>query len=428
LVAPVDTGGVTVRARSLVRYLTENRGLVLLVLALSALLVVSVHQSGDYQRVGPSWVGDNASPAIDALVGGHFHRFAHLHPWMGSFSILLRWPFAALAELLDAGDLAVYKFGAFPCLLAVGLVGLYLAEILRARGRSSATRLAVVAVCLVNPVTFRAIELGHPEDLLAGALCVAAVLVAGRGRAGWGGVLLGLAFVTKQWAIVAVAPVLLAAPASRARVLVGAAAVALVVTLPLLTLDPQRLVTITKEASKTKGSGPTSVWTPFTIERKRAFFDGSEHRTATGHVLPSALHSVPKLLIVLTPFPLAFLLWRRRRVGLEEAMGLLALLFLLRCVLDPVSNGYYYAPFLFALAGYESLRRRGPPLLTIAVTGAVWATFDLPSTRGAVTAAWVVWAVPLTIFMFVEIYAPHVLRARWVRRRRAQVADAGTPV
>jgi hypothetical protein len=200
------------------------------------------------------------------------------------------------------------------------------------------------------------------------------------------------------------------------------------VTFPLLVLDSHRLVTITQEASKTQGSGPTSFWTPFTIDRKRTYFDGSHRRTATGHVLPSALHPVPKLLIVLAPFPLALLLWRRRRVGLEDAMGLLALVLLLRCVLDPVSNGYYYAPFLFALAGYESLRRRGPPLLTIAVAAAVWASFDLPSSRGAVTAAWVVWAVPLTIFMFVELYAPHLLRPRGVRRRPAQIADAGTPV
>jgi hypothetical protein len=347
---------------------------------------------------------------------------------MGSFSILLRWPFAALAEAVHASDLGVYRFGAFPCLLAVGLVALYLAEMLRARGRSPATRMAVVAVCLVNPVTFRAIELGHPEDLLAGALSVAAVLVASRGRPWWAGILLGLAFVTKQWAIVAAAPALLAAPAHRTRLAVGAAAVALVVTFPLLVLDSHRLVTITQEASKTKGSGPTSVWTPFTIDRKRTFFDGSQRRIATGHVLPSALHSVPKLLIVLAPFPLALILWRRRRVGLEDAMGLLAVVLLLRCVLDPVSNGYYYAPFLFALAGYESLRRRGPPLLTIGVAVAVWASFDLPSSRGAVTAAWLVWAVPLTIFMLVELYAPHLLRARGVRRRAAQIADAGTPV
>jgi hypothetical protein len=419
---------VTVHARSLGGYLSENRGPVLLMLALSVLLAASLDQSGDYQRVGPTWVGDNASPAIDALVGGHFDRFAGLHPWMGSFSLLLRWPFAALAEAVHASDLAVYKFGVFPCVLGVGLVALYLCELLRARGRSPATRIAVVAVCLVNPVTFRALELGHPEDLLAGAMCVAAVLIASRGRPVAAGLVLGLAFVTKQWAIVAAAPALLVAPSHRIRLGASAAAVAIAVTLPLLALDPHRLVTITQEASKTKGSGPASVWTPFTIDRKRRFFDGSEYRTATGHQLPSALHPIPKLLIVLAPFPLAFLLWRRRRVALEDAIGLLALVLLLRCMLDPVSNGYYYAPFLFALAGYETLRRRGPPLLTIAVAAAVWATFELPSSRGVVTTAWVVWALPLTIFMFVALYAPQLLRARTARRRGAQVAEAGTPL
>ena len=75
------------------------------------------------------------------------------------------------------------------------------------------------ALCLVNPLTWEAIRLGHPEELLGGALCVGAVLAALRGRTLPAAVLLGLALATKQWAVIAVLPVLAAAPgAARAPV------------------------------------------------------------------------------------------------------------------------------------------------------------------------------------------------------------------
>jgi hypothetical protein len=58
--------------------------------------------------------------------------------------------------------------------------------------------------------------MGHPEELLGAVLCIAAVLVAMRGRAVWAGVLLGLAIANKEWGLVAVGPVLLALPRERA--------------------------------------------------------------------------------------------------------------------------------------------------------------------------------------------------------------------
>ena len=63
---------------------------------------------------------------------------------------------------------------------------------------------------MANPLTLRALELGHPEELLGGALCVAAVLLAARERPLWAGLALGLAIANKEWALLAVGPVLLA--------------------------------------------------------------------------------------------------------------------------------------------------------------------------------------------------------------------------
>jgi uncharacterized membrane protein len=56
-----------------------------------------------------------------------------------------------------------------------------------------------------------AVRLGHPEALTA-ALCVLAVVLARRDHWVVAAVVLGLAIATKQWAVVAIVPALLAAP------------------------------------------------------------------------------------------------------------------------------------------------------------------------------------------------------------------------
>jgi len=79
------------------------------------------------------------------------------------------------------------------------------------RGASQAVQGIVTGLAVINPVTFRALHWGHPEELLTAALCVGAVLAALRNRQIVAAVLLGLALASKQWAVLAVLPVLLAA-------------------------------------------------------------------------------------------------------------------------------------------------------------------------------------------------------------------------
>jgi hypothetical protein len=69
---------------------------------------------------------------------------------------------------------------------------------------------------------------------------------------------------------------------------------------------------------------------------------------------------------------------RRRdaRRPAEDALLLLALLFLLRCALDPWNIGYYHLPFLLSLVAWEALRFQRPPVLTLISTGAVWFIFE----------------------------------------------------
>src|SRR5581483_5454923 len=131
-----------------------------------------------------SGLGDypqDAGPALSALAHGHAGRAIELQPLMGSLSLLLP---------------------------------------------------------VFNPATSGALGAGHPEEILCGALCVAAVVLASRNRPLAGALALGLALATKQWALVAAAPFLVALPRARARAAVVAAGVATLLTLPLALGDP----------------------------------------------------------------------------------------------------------------------------------------------------------------------------------------------
>ena len=99
-----------------------------------------------------------------------------------------------------------------------------------AAGRSR----SCVCLCAANPITLRALDIGHPEELLGAALCAGAVLAAVRGRSTLAGVLLGLAVANKAWALLAVGPVLLALQADRRRALAIAGGIAVAFMLPLL--------------------------------------------------------------------------------------------------------------------------------------------------------------------------------------------------
>src|ERR1039458_7225795 len=147
-----------------------------------------------------------AKPAFDALTHGHVLAFLRLVPAYGG-SLVERAPLALLPGLWGGGQLAVYRMVALPCLLAAAALGVWLvAQIRRPAGqRSSAhstlAKAIVLGICVVNPLTLQALELGHPEELLGAVLCVAAVLLAARDRPVWAGLALGLAIANKEWAL-----------------------------------------------------------------------------------------------------------------------------------------------------------------------------------------------------------------------------------
>ena len=82
--------------------------------------------------------------------------------------------------------------------------------------RAARARARARPCCVANPITLRALELGHPEELLGACLCVAAVLLRRRraARALGRRSRSGSAIANKEWALLAAGPVLLALPAA----------------------------------------------------------------------------------------------------------------------------------------------------------------------------------------------------------------------
>jgi Glycosyltransferase family 87 len=396
------------------------RRLTALVAAATTLTVaLATDQSGDYQSAVGFAVTDNPAPATNALADGRLHDFFALHPYMGSLSLLLRAPFVVASRWLGADDLTVYRVGSVVCLVSLALLAIWVARLMARRGQSLVIRLLVVVALVLNPLSLNAIWLGHPEEPMAAALCIGAVLAAGDRRVTAAGVLLGLALATKQWAIVAVLPVVLAAPERRWRLTVVAGAVALAMALPLAVANPTRFMTIADEASQTLRSPATSLWAPLATSRQEISFTSGLVSIVTTYSLPPPLWFLPRPLIVVVTAVLALLYRRRPGSEAEGVLGLLALCFLIRGMLDPISPAYYYVPFLMALATWEGLRRRGLPLLTLASAGALWFLFYvargenfLSRERALVTVLYLLWALPVT-----------ALIARQVYRLRSHAAD-----
>ena len=301
---------------------------------------------------------------------------------------------------MGRGELAVFRAAAVPCLAAAIALGLVLVAQCLARGLGRGICAMVLLLCVANPISWRAVEMGHPEELLGGVLCVGAVL-AGLGRKpGWAGLLLGLAIANKAWAVLAIGPVLLALPAGRWRALAIAGGLAVLFTLPLLLAAP---ATATPHGANASGAlfHPWQVWWFF--GEMNLPVPGPDPRIA--RTSPAWLSPIPHPLIVALAVPLSLLAARRK----ADPLALLALLLLLRCVLDPWNNTYYVLPCVLALAAWEPLRYGRPPLFALATVVATFISmeriFDV-APLDVVAATYLAWSLPLAAFLGWRIYAP----------------------
>jgi hypothetical protein len=337
-----------------------------------------------------------ASAAYRSLIAGDIRGFLSQVPAYGG-SLVLRAPCAGLTAALGGGELAVYRAVSIPGLLALAVLGLVLARRMAERGSSRGAQVLVVALCACNPIALRALQIGHPEELLCATFAILAVLAAGRDRPLLAGLLLGLAIATKAWAVLAIGPVLLALPARRMLALGAAGAVTALVLLPIVLVGSAAEI-----AHGARQTGiifnPWQIWWPLG-DVVNIGYDGLAR--PGGRFSPAWLSQLTHPLIAALVVPLS-LAWRRRRrhatCGGEQLLALLALLLLLRCILDPWNTVYYQLPFLLALLSWEVLCRAWqPPVLTLGATIATWVSFETLKAQdpNLLFAVFVAWALPL---------------------------------
>lgn len=322
---------------------------------------LGAHRTGDYAVHGQV-LGDNAGPALTALIHGHIAAAARLQPLMGLTSLAWRAPFAAVAHVLGGDDTSVYDAGAFACLLPLAGLIVWLGHT-GDRRHLGAVALAAAAI-VAAPVTSQALVDGHPEELLAGALATGAVLCATAQRRGWAAVLLGLAIGTKQWALLAAPCVLVAVPDGRVRM----AARAMLVAAPFTIVLPLGDLAAFSKADHYIGAlhivDPMSAWWPVTARVPGV-------SVSPGHLLPFGLTrsgAVPTALVLAAVAIVAY--WRLVGCGRRtrvDALALLALVGVLRCELDPAPVVYYFVPAVIALAVWEVDSLRRLPVVTVAL-------------------------------------------------------------
>jgi hypothetical protein len=384
-----------------------------------------------------AWGGDyehEARPAFEALAHGHLTRFLQLVPAYGG-SLVERAPFALIPDIWGGGEEAVYSLVALPCLLAAALLAVWLIPRIRARQGSNPAMIATLCLCVLNPVTLKALELGHPEELLGAVLCVVAVLLAQRDRPLWAGIVLGLAIANKEWALLAIGPVLLALPSRRIMCLLGGAGAAGAVLAPLVLVGGGGFVTGAKATAATT----SAIFQPMQV----FWFLG--HHGLQANLLPSRLKHDYRIapawigplshpLVIAVGVPLTALLWRgrahsdqtlgqapagadaeqHRRGGAgaarrpADALLLLSALLLLRCMLDTWDNVCYFLPFLFALLAWETETLRRPPVLALSGTALVWLNVWLAGrvSADAQAAFFLVWSLPFAAALGLRLYLP----------------------
>lgn len=375
---------------------------------------------------------NDAAPAIEALANLDLREFAATQPAMGVLSLAARAPLAAASEALGGGSLADYRLGVALCLLAAGALGFWLAS--RLSGRASpAALVAVAALLVVNPFTLSAIEYGHPEEILMAVLAVGAGVAALRGHGVLAGVLLGLAVGTKLTAALAVLPVILAAvPAQRLRLAAIAGVIGALLILPPALLDREHFGATTQTVTQTSPVvSPFNIWWPMSEARMIVVgSDGGKPILEEANVVPAWIGRINRLLIfgAAAVLSLLFALRRRLRPG-APALALLALVMLLRCVLDPIDNSYYHLSALFAVAAWETLGRGRMPVVALAAAAAA-ASMHLMPTLDLKNLLYLGWTLALAAYLAWEAFRrpPAPADAGLSRARRSDQSATAPPL
>ncbi|MFL5782027.1 MAG: glycosyltransferase 87 family protein [Thermoleophilaceae bacterium] len=356
-----------------------------------AVVALAQPDLGDYTHTRAATNTDNAAPLIDVVLRGDLGRVPASQPVMGPVSVVLRLPFAGVGRALGGRQLE-YWLGCVACLWALALLAIVLAARVRRREGGLAAPAVVVLVLVANPLTLAALDAGHPEELLAGALACAAVIAASGDRRRLTGLLLGLALATKPWAALAVPVVFAALPRGRRReAMLLAGGLAVVLVAPLALADPHRFLGGSHELTRSMRVYPASAWWPF-----------AHHVAANSWSMPLGLTRSAGQLLAAGLAAVAGLVAVRggRTVSAGRALALLAGVMLARCAVDPLNLAYYAIPFMVALVAWESTERRGLPVVALTASVLAWATGLHPAANPELACAlYLAWSVPLAALL-----------------------------
>jgi hypothetical protein len=351
---------------------------------------------------------DEAWPAFERLIAGDVSGFLSLSPLGYGGSMVVRAPLGMVSGWLGFEQPGLYRMISLPCILALTALAVYLTARSRAAHPESRWWLLVLGLVGASPLAWQAVWYGHSEELLTTALAVGAVLAALRDRTILAGLMLGVAIACKQWAVIAVLPTVLAAPGQRGRLLAIAGGTGAALLAPILLADPGSFAAAQKGVvSSAQWFRPRQLWWPLGASPPPGP-DVPEGAAIT----PGWLAPIAKPLIVGLTLPLSALWAYRRRGPRTDALLLLALLLLMRCMLDPWNVIYYHLPLVAALVAWEVLDGRRIPMLSLLTTGAVWLTFA--TYRAAYTdgpwLAYMVWTLPLAAHLAWRLYRPALPR------------------
>jgi hypothetical protein len=224
------------------------------------------------------------------------------------------------------------------------------------------------------------------------------VITASKGRHGWATVLLGLAIATKQWALFAAPCVLLALPDRRLAVAVKAALVAAAGAIVLPLADPAAFARAESAVGGMRLAGSFGVWSRVGLLLGKSGF--------SAHLLPAGLTRSQASAAALLPALAALWVYARRRGPRRsqaiDALPLLALFGLLRCICDPQPWTYNFVAVVIPLAAWEAgVLKRAP-----VVTALSWAGLSLvPSGHLTYWAGGNVFASPIVSFVWLGAVA-----------------------
>jgi len=341
---------------------------------------------------------NEAGPAVEHLIAGNLHGFLALTPIYGG-SLLLSAPALTLGGALD-GLNGAYRLEVLFCAMGIAVLALTLARIQRSEDRPALSRWLLIGLLVASPASDWALKYGHPEELLTTALCVGGMLLVVRGRITTGAILLGLAVASKQWALLAL-PIALAVTPRGQRIrfsaLAGCAALALFA--PLALSNTGQFVAANKSlASASLFFRPQQIWWTLHLDYLRHLGGTFYERAPIALVARSS-----RPLTVLSAILLGVAYWlRRRRLQPSDALLALALVMLLRGMLDPWNEIYYQLPFLVSLGAWEVCSQRSVPLCTLAASVLVWLAFepvDLTYSGDITSLFYLLWAIPAAVLM-----------------------------